>query len=153
MQGQHCQCRVKCKYEEAEADGTCCTYQIDIDELTFVDSLDICTIFANTLDNALEACRNIPDLKKRRKSQGQGVRRTGISVMRYRTAWQGKCGRKMNRYTSTKAEKHSHGYGISNIRAAVERYRGTLDIRYDKEEFDVTIFIAARAEWTPERAV
>ena len=50
-------------------------------------------------------------------------------------------------------KRHSHGYGISKIRAAVERYRGTLDIRYDKEEFDVTIFIAARAEWTPERAV
>ena len=28
-----------------------------------------------------------------------------------------------------------------------------LPVNYDKEEFDVTIFIAARAEWTPERAV
>ncbi len=141
------------KYEEAEADGTCCTYQIDIDELTFVDSLDICTIFANTLDNALEACRNIPDLKKRRIVARARCTENGYFSYEIQNSMAGEVREKNGKFFTTKAEKHSHGYGISNIRAAVERYRGTLDIRYDKEEFDVTIFIAARAEWTPERAV
>ena len=39
---------------------------IDIDKMMFIDDVSLCTIFANTLDNAIEACRKIEDTARRK---------------------------------------------------------------------------------------
>ena len=71
------------KYEEAARLDIDCQYQVDIDSLLFVDSLDICTILANTLDNAVEACQKIENNEKRKISYNEGT--AGISRV-----WAGK---------------------------------------------------------------
>ena len=48
---------------DAKIDGF---FHISIDKLLFIDDVSLCTLFANTLDNAIEACQKIeaPDRRK-----------------------------------------------------------------------------------------
>lgn len=49
---------------DAKIDGF---FHISIDKLLFIDDVSLCTLFANTLDNAIEACQKIeaPDRRSR----------------------------------------------------------------------------------------
>ena len=93
---------------------------------------DICSIFANALDNAIEACGNMPEGRERTirleiKKTGQffaiklsntfAESREGFSV--------GKIFEGKERRTSKK-DKKFHGYGTQNIKAAVEKNDGIL---------------------------
>ena len=56
------------KYNAAEDASVDSFFHVDIDEILGIDPISLCTIFSNTLDNAIEACRKIPEREKRRIS-------------------------------------------------------------------------------------
>ena len=56
------------KMEKAEEEGIPCEYQVDLEEALPIDDIDLCSLFANTLDNAVEACEKIAEREKRRIS-------------------------------------------------------------------------------------
>lgn len=84
------------------------------------DSVDLCIIFSNLLDNAIEACLNISgssiitiDMKLQQGYQYIAIRNpyiqnTNVQLM------------------TTKQDKTHHGFGLSNVRNAVERHDGEL---------------------------
>ena len=137
------------KYEEAARLDIDCQYQVDIDSLLFVDSLDICTILANTLDNAVEACQKIENKEKRKISVKARCTENGYFSYEITNTKIGETKERKGKFLTTKEQKESHGYGLENVRAAVERYKGTMSIQYNEESFCVTIFIAASGKWSP----
>ena len=56
------------KYNAALCNDIDCFFHISIDGMTGLDNISLCTVFANTLDNALEACMKIEKTKERRLS-------------------------------------------------------------------------------------
>lgn len=92
---------------------------------------DICSIFANALDNAIEACERADEDERLIKLQ---IRKSGqffnIKLSNTYTEKDGKLdlGKLFNakeRITS-KEDKNLHGYGTQNIRSAVEKNDGMI---------------------------
>lgn len=85
------------------------------------DPVDLCVIFSNALDNAIEACGKIGGHKvidiKMNIQQGYQF----ISI-------NNPASEENNSLQTTKADKIHHGFGINNIRNAVNRHNGTIDI-------------------------
>ena len=48
------------KYNQASEQNIDCFFSISIDGFTKLDDITLCSVFANTLDNAIEACSRIP---------------------------------------------------------------------------------------------
>ena len=42
---------------------------------------------------------------------------------------------------TTKEDKASHGYGLSNIRKVAQKYCGDIDIRQDEKSFMLTVML------------
>lgn len=111
--------------------------------LSFMDVMDICTIFGNLLDNAIECELRISDTKKRL------VR---LSVR----AWKGFVSIQCENYCeetpvfrdglplTTKSNTDVHGYGVKSIRYSVEKYGGTMTIRNEDNWFTVNLLIPLR---------
>ena len=103
------------------------TYSICISTLP-MEALDICTLFGNLLDNALEAAANASDEKmvhlSIRNKQDQ------ILITCENTYSKAPL-QKHGNFISTKVDTSIHGIGISNMKSVVEKYHGSIDITYD----------------------
>lgn len=115
---------------------------IDIDKMMSIDDVSLCTIFANTLDNAIEACRKIEDTARRKLKPRCRYKENGYFSFELTNSKVNKITEKKGRFLSDKEDKSTHGIGISSVKEIVDKYDGTLDISYDKEWFKIVILIA-----------
>lgn len=114
---------------------------IDIDKMMFIDDVSLCTIFANTLDNAIEACRKIDDAAKRKLELKCRYTENGYFSFELTNSKINEINEKKGRFLSGKEDQSAHGIGISSVKEIVDKYDGTLNISYDKEWFRVVILI------------
>lgn len=123
---------------EAEID---CFFHIEIDELLFIEPMDICTMFSNTLDNAIEACMKA---KENNRSISVKARCTENGYFSYeiKNTMNQEIQIENGKYKTWKKEKKSHGIGLENVQDIVKKYSGTIDITHDTGEFCVVILIA-----------
>lgn len=126
------------KYQEARKKGILFVVKInDLSEIPITDE-DIVIILSNLLDNALEACEQCEDKIVKLKFIKE-YNKIIISV----TNTLIKPPRKMGGTFRTGKSEHpeKHGFGITNICEAVERYGGSYAITYDDKEFRFAILI------------
>ena len=114
---------------------------IDIDKMMFIDDVNLCTIFANTLDNAIEACQKIDDTAKRKLELRCRYTENGYFSYALTNSKINEINEKKGRFLSDKEDQSAHGIGISSVKEIVDNYDGTLDISYDNEWFKVVILI------------
>lgn len=108
--------------------------------LDFLDVMDICTIFGNILDNAIECELGIQDKEKRLIHLAVFVKREFLVI---------RCGNycpEPPRFqdglpVTTKGDTAYHGYGIKSVRHAAEKYGGTMAIRDEDEWFEIRLVI------------
>ncbi len=92
-----------------------------------ISDIDFCIILGNALDNAVAACSRISN-GKQKYIHVAGKVQGDFLLMEIENSY---CGRKMI---------HS-GTGLANIRAAVEKYQGAMEIRTEGEKFVLSILI------------
>jgi len=107
--------------------------QLDIEnsELGFISDMDITTIFSNLLDNAFEACEELPEDKRVIRLS---VNRRNFFLFIYTE----NCYHKVNIddkkvYKSTKSDHQ--GIGMMNIQNAVEKYGGSYQAEIKDDLF------------------
>ena len=132
------------KYNAAEESGADCFFHVDIDELLGIDAVSLCTVFANTLDNAIEACRKIPEPEKRRISLKARYAENGYFSYEIVNSKRNEIRKKKDAFLTDKEDARSHGLGIASVQDVVRRYEGTLDISYTEDEFRVVILVRAK---------
>ena len=93
----------------------------------FMDVMDICTVFGNALDNAIEYELSIPDKEKRLIHLEVSVRK-GFLVIRCENYYEGELVCRNGLPVTTKEDKDYHGYGLKSIRYTVEKYQGTMTV-------------------------
>lgn len=89
--------------------------------LDFMDETDITSIFANLMDNAIEACDEVTDKKV------ISVKMCRINDFLYidmMNSFSGKIIQKNGKFESTKA--NHKGYGMTSIQMAIEKYNGYM---------------------------
>ena len=101
---------------------------------------DMCSIFANILDNAMEAARLSPD-----PYVNMEIKRTSrFFVMKVTNSTEGKVdvSKIMNAsgYTSKKDSEH-HGFGMRNIESATDKYNGIIKAESDDGIFSLSVMI------------
>ena len=109
-------------------------------KLDFLDVMDICTIFGNILDNAIECELGIQD---------KGKRLIHLAVYAKKDFLVIRCGNYSPKElefedgvpVSTKPDKAYHGYGIRSVRHAAEKYGGALTIHNQDGWFEINVMI------------
>lgn len=117
----------------------------DGSRLGFMDVMDICTIFGNALDNAIEAVLQIPDKEKRLIHLSVSAEKAFL-LIRVENYYEGEIRFKSGDPVSTKGDDKFHGFGVKSIRFAAKRYGGTVSISANNNWFDLKILIPLSEE-------
>lgn len=94
-----------------------------------LDPIDLCTIFSNAADNGIEALRDslvsdkVLEIQFKRQGEMQWIMFRN-PVKRRKTAFLS---------VTTKGDYINHGFGMGNIRLAVEKYKGHMEYHLENE--------------------
>lgn len=100
----------------------------------------ICTIFANAIDNAIEACIKIEEISHRRIDIEIKNSRNFL-VLSFRNSIKEQLKIKDNKIKTSKQDEENHGFGLENIRAVVNKYKGNFEIKVTKDIFELEIVL------------
>ncbi len=128
---------LKEKSELAREKSIALSVSADLNGVDFIEPLDISTIFSNALDNAIEASEKLPE-EQRAILVKAGKMQNFFSVLIENNCLQNS---ENTNIRTTKSDDFLHGFGISNMRKAAEKYGGQLTIKYEKGTFTLKILI------------
>ena len=128
---------LKEKSETAREKHIALSVTADLNGVDFIEPLDVSTIFGNGLDNAIEASEKLPE-EQRAILVKAGRVQNFFSVLIENSCLQN---REYTEQRTTKSDDFLHGFGISNMRKAAEKYDGQLTIKCENEKFTLKILI------------
>jgi signal transduction histidine kinase len=106
-------------------------------EINFISNLDITAIFSNLLDNAFEACAELPE---ERRHVTLSIARRNYFVFIYVENTFSEVKQDVKKvFRSTK--KGHQGIGMSNIKSACEKYNGNFNAHTENDMFITEILI------------
>jgi sensor histidine kinase regulating citrate/malate metabolism len=117
---------------------------IDFSKNDFMDMMDVCTIFSNIIDNAIEACDKIDsiDILKKIKIESKYIDDFCIIVIENTKI--NEIIKKRNFILTNKKNSYVHGIGLKNVKKCVEKYCGEIVINYSENTFIIKIMIPCR---------
>lgn len=128
------------KYSEAVKKGIAFEFEADSLSDININNSDLVTILSNVLDNAIEATEKCEQkritLKLDRKGDVLFVDSTNTTLSSIDTA--------SDRRVTTKPDKSNHGYGLGNIRRAVDNNGGQCVIENKDGLFHITIAVSMK---------
>ena len=109
---------------------------VDFNGIDFMEPFDISTIFGNALDNAIEASEKLPEELRLITVRAERIRDMLIITVENHTMpdvspVEG----------TTKKDRFIHGFGIPNIKNAVEKYGGQCSFRQENGTYRLKIII------------
>ncbi|MGL5327976.1 MAG: ATP-binding protein [Peptostreptococcaceae bacterium] len=125
---------------------TCKKYNIEFEEsiniskLEFIEDSDICVIFANALDNAIEACLNINN-KIEKRIEVKATYINEFAIIKFINTKTNDIKFTDGRIETSKLDNKIHGIGIASIKYIVEKYYGDVVVNYSDHEFILKIMI------------
>jgi sensor histidine kinase regulating citrate/malate metabolism len=105
-----------------------------------IDVIDICTIFGNALDNAIEYEQKI-DEEEKRLIHVSVFSQKAFLMIRFENYFEGELELEGDLPATTKEDSYYHGYGLKSIRYAVQKYGGVVNIDQKDNWFELKILI------------
>lgn len=105
---------------------------------TFVADKDWCSILANLLDNATEACNGLEGerwIKLRLENRSFGI------LLNMENSCRKKEAEEKEAFKTTKTDKGKHGIGLQSANYATEKYGGTLAYKWEDRVFKVNVIL------------
>ena len=128
---------LRSKSKLAEEQGIRFTFTGALDTLEKVDAPDICGLLSNAYDNALEACQGVQDAYIHTEVQTT----RNYTVIYISNSTREKVRIRNNSLATTKADKHTHGYGTSIMKRIAHKYNGSCTFHYEENVFRVKIVL------------
>lgn len=113
---------------------------IDGRQLDFIHSMDLCALFGNAMDNAIEAVSTVQDPELREINVKIGISGQMV-IMHFQNYFDGVLKMDGHRLLTRKSERESHGYGLENIRRVAEKYNGTAAYEAQGQVFSLNIIL------------
>ena len=130
---------IRDKAEKARAKQIDFSAVIDFGGVDFIESLDISTLFGNGIDNAIEASEKLPE-EQRVILVKAGRVQDFVSIL-----IENNCSSEEHTDGhTTKADKFLHGFGISNMKKAAEKYGGSCTTTQESGKFTLKILLPVR---------
>ena len=101
----------------------------DCEALPF-DNYDICSLFANLFDNAIEACQKLEDGEKRLITIRSGIK-NDFFVLKITNSCKNTSQLKHEKKLVSDKGSKEHGYGTKIVESITKKYNGTFTIRFD----------------------
>lgn len=117
--------------------------QVSVPKECEISDIDLCAVFANCLDNAIEACQRCELEKRHIRLQARTEK--GILALRLENSMVGELQFKHGELLTSKANKKNHGYGLSEIKDIVQQYNGYLHFQQKEDQFLLHISIPLMA--------
>lgn len=111
-----------------------------IPEFHYMDPVDVCTIFANAIDNAIEAQKDLNDREKR--IQVSFVRQHAMQYIRIENPAEEV--HKTGTSFLTEKDPKEHGFGLENIRRAANKYHGQMNASYQNGIFVLELLFTTK---------
>lgn len=115
----------------AENHGIRFTSKLRVQENLPIAPEDLCIIFGNALDNAIEACDRLPADAERAISLHLLQDAHTLTCIVINTA----PSRRSASFVTSKTDKAQHGFGLNNIREALDKYGVTPEITWEDGRF------------------
>lgn len=116
------------------------SYIVDASNLNMMTDMDICSLFGNALDNAIEGVKRIPDQEKRIISL-RITSKGEMLLIHIDNYCDGKVVIKNSLPITSKADKNYHGFGMKSMRMIVEKYRGEMVASIKNQIFNLDILL------------
>ena len=107
--------------------------------LDFMDTMDLCSLFGNALDNALEGCNKVTDHEKRVISLKANAM-NGMVVLHVENSYEAPLNMVDDMPVTTKAGT-GHGFGLRSIQAIAEKYDGIATVVAENGIFKLTVVL------------
>ncbi|MGN0632742.1 MAG: sensor histidine kinase [Oscillospiraceae bacterium] len=107
---------------------------IDVPPQINVDSPTIVTVIGNLLENSIEA---LEKLDGKRKLFFRFICSRGRIIIKCENTYNGKCVFDNGNYLTTKTDSSAHGLGLKNVKNALKKYNGEIEIKTDENTFIV----------------
>ena len=120
--------------------GITLTSVVDGALLDFMETMDICSIFGNALENAIESVLKIDDKEKRLIHLTVSKQKSFVMI-RIENYFEGNLEYANGQLESTKKDKSFHGYGIKSIQYTVNKYDGAVNIDTQNNWFSIKMLI------------
>jgi len=111
----------------------------DTDNLNCIKSIDLYTIMANLLDNAVEASQKV-EVQYRSISVAVKQKENFISI-HTENYFSGSIRKKGETLLTMKSEPENHGFGVKSIQQIVDSYQGNMSFKTKGNIFSVNILI------------
>lgn len=119
---------------------------LDLRPCDFVSDKDLCSIFANVIDNAIESCQKIKDEHIKRYIYMESQVTQGFLVIKVKNSKEHINEWVDNQLITQKKDKKLHGLGLRNIKRALENYNGEYIIKEDTNEFYLKLVIPIKVK-------
>ena len=97
-----------------------------------IEDVNLVILISNLVDNAIEAAKQVEDEKK---IEIQSILKKNIWILSVKNSCVQDVVIRENRIETTKEEKESHGFGISNIERVAKKYGGNLKLSCENRVF------------------
>lgn len=132
--------------------------EVDIPATLPYDKTDLCALYANALDNAMEACMQLEETQREislKSKAGKGllcleIRNPDPNAWKKESAERtkkqaGSVSEKISEHgpllPTSKTDKNNHGFGLRSIQEIVKRYHGRLEIKTENGFFDLFLYL------------
>lgn len=99
-----------------------------------IDDFDLCTIFSNLIRNAIEACNRLPEGAEKWIHLNLYMLQDNLYIRMENPVMSEVNVQKLEGNTS-KEDKKNHGFGIYNLKNAVEKYQGEVSFDCKNQKF------------------
>lgn len=104
-----------------------------------LSNIDVCAVFSNCIDNAIEACQKCKPENRKIKLEAKATK--GILALRLENSMTGTLDEENGILFSSKSDKANHGLGMAEIRDIVQRHRGILKYEQNDDVFVMQLSI------------
>lgn len=108
------------------------------ERLDFLTKGEICSLFGNIVDNAVEAVLKVEDEEKRTISLLIRSKGDFLSIHE-ENYYEGELKRSSAGFETTKEDKNHHGFGLKSIRMIAENHHGNVSIHVNDGIFNINI--------------
>lgn len=107
--------------------------------------VDLCIILSNGLDNAIEACKRLPEANTERRIKALSYVRHSCLMIEIINPLPPSQKEGPTLLKSTKQNTELHGIGLSNVLQAVERHHGTMEVNARSGSFCFYVMLPLKA--------
>ena len=132
-------CLDKC--DRCKKEGINIRFDIIINKELNIDNLDLCIVLGNLIDNAIEACEKINDKDVQKFIQVSARIYLNQIYIKVINSKSNRVEKRNGKFLTSKRDKKNHGIGLENVKEAVHKNHGDIEIKDSKNTFEVSLYM------------